>query len=188
MFAAVRRLSNPGLASRPSCPPELQLSSVFDPKRSHVGRQHRKVEAKPRLVRAVARNAGSFEAAAEKLTLPTRPPPPPAEGGRIPDWPHTPRRARGSLLLLSRQTHRTLLLGVVGSVHAACNFSRGRLSPPWFPDPAAKHGGRPFPTASAGASPGHPHPLGPPLELVAHIIDRRQTQRTQLGVDALGRL
>src|SRR5260370_40000250 len=79
MFAAVRRLSNPGLASRPSCPPELHLSSVFDPKRSHVGRQHRKVEAKPRLVRAVARNAGSFEAAAEKLTPPTGPP---ARAGR----------------------------------------------------------------------------------------------------------
>src|SRR5260370_17454036 len=98
MFAAVRRLSNPGLASRPSCPPELQLSSVFDPKRSHVGRQHRKVEAKPRLVRGVARNAGSFEAAAEKLTLPTGPPAPAGRAGRFPARLPPPRRTVGSSL------------------------------------------------------------------------------------------
>src|SRR5260370_12334737 len=104
MFAAVRRLSNPGLASRPSCPPELQLSSVFDPKRSHVGRQHRKVEAKPRLVRGVARNAGSFEAAAEKLTLPTGPPPHEARAGGS-SARHHPRRPPARVSLSSPTGH-----------------------------------------------------------------------------------
>src|SRR5260370_11589014 len=105
MFAAVRRLSNPGLASRPSCPPELQLSSVFDPKRSHVGRQHRKVEAKPRLVRAVARNAGSFEAAAEKLTLPTGPPAPAGGGRELPGRLCPPARDGWVVLFPARETN-----------------------------------------------------------------------------------